>query len=159
CAALALAGIAGWLLAHGTAGPIGGLYRAMFRTIPAFGVMREAQKWDALVALALAAGLGCFAAALARAELGGGGWLGVALPVAFAPTLAWGLDGRVEPSHYPQSWANVRTAVDRVHGDVIVLPWQEYVLPGFTGNRTVAQPATGYFGRSVIASTDAQVAG
>lgn len=158
-AALALAGLAGWLLAHGDAGPIGGAYRWMFRTVPGFGVMREAQKWDALVALALAAGLGCFAAALARAELRPYAWLVVALPVAFAPTLAWGLDGRVVPSHYPASWARVRTAVDRVDGDVVVLPWQEYVLPGFTGNRTVAQPATGFFGRSVIASTDAQVAG
>jgi hypothetical protein len=158
-AAIAGAGIVGWLLAHGADGPLGALYEFAFRNVPGFGLMREAQKWDALVCLAVAFGLGCFAAALARAELQTFAWIVVVLPFALAPTLVWGLTNRIEVSRYPESWARVRPDVAALEGEVVVLPWHEYVLPGFTGNRTVEQPAESYFGDQVIASRDPGVEG
>jgi hypothetical protein len=98
-------------------------------------------------------------AALVRAELAVIAWAVVLLPVALAPTLVWGLTNRIEPSTYPASWARMQPALDQVGGDVIVLPWEQYSLPGFTGNRTVEQPASGYFGEHVVVSADAKVRG
>jgi hypothetical protein len=158
-AAVALAGVTGWLLAHGVAGPSGRAYRWMFDTVPGFGVMREAQKWNALVSLAIAVGIGLFGTALVRAELRAVAWVAVALPVALAPTLAWGLTSRLEPSRYPEAWARVQPELASVDGDVVVLPWEQYVLPGFTGNRTVEQPAPSYFGPVVVTSRNAGVDG
>ena len=156
---IALAGIAGWLLAHGAAGPAGALYRFAWRSVPGFDVMREAQKWNALVSLMIATGLGLLARELARRGSRTVAWALLAVPVALAPTTVWGLWNRIEPSRYPASWAAARLEVDAVDGDVIALPWEHYILPGFTGNRTVAQPAPAYFGRRVVASDDSGVAG
>jgi hypothetical protein len=131
----------------------------MFDTVPGFGVMREAQKWSGLVSLAVAVGIGLFAAALVRAELPPVAWIAAALPIALAPTLAWGLSNRLEVSRYPMAWERLEPEVARVDGDVIVLPWEQYVLPGFTGNRTVEQPAPSYFGSSIVVSRDPRVEG
>jgi hypothetical protein len=111
------------------------------------------------VSLAIAVGIGLFATALVRAELRAVAWVAVALPVALAPTLAWGLTNRLEPSRYPEAWARVQPELASVDGDVVVLPWEQYVLPGFTGNRTVEQPAPSYFGPVVVTSRNAGVDG
>jgi hypothetical protein len=158
-ASVAIAGFLGWLLAHGNAGPIGSLYRAMFEHAPGFGVMREAQKWVALVSLAIAVGTGCLAAAIARTRASLAAWAVVLLPIALAPTLAWGLSDRIEPVRYPSGWAAVRSAVDRVPGDVVVLPWEQYPMSVITGDRTIANPGPAYFGSRVITSRNPGVGG
>ena len=153
-AVVALAGAAGWLLAHGDAGPAGSIYRVLYAHVPGFAVMREAQKWDALVCLALAAGLGCAATAITRTRWRRCAGALILLPVALAPTLAWGLVGRIEPSRLPKSWHAVRDAADHIDGDIVVLPWQLYVRPGVTGNRTIADPVGSYFGHRMLVSRD-----
>jgi len=150
-----LAALAGWVLAHGAAGPFGSLYRFLFVHLPGFGVMREAQKWDALVCLAIAVGLGCLAARI-TSKLA---WCVALLPIALAPTLAWGLSDRIAPSHYPASWAPVRAAVDALGGDVVEVPFEQYPEPVITGDRTVASVGPSYFGPHVIASRDPHVPG
>jgi hypothetical protein len=154
-ACFALAALAGWVLALGTAGPFGSVYRLLFVHLPGFGVMREAQKWDALVCLAIAVGTGCLAARIASKWA----WCVVLLPIALAPTLAWGLSNRIAPSHYPASWSRVRAAVDALGGDVVVVPFEQYPDPVITGDRTVANLGPSYFGPHVIASRDPQVPG
>jgi hypothetical protein len=160
-AAVTIAGAGGWLLAHGTASAFGEVYRWLFDAVPGFGVMREAQKWAALVSLLIAVGIALFAKTLVRAGLRWVAWSLVVLPIALAPTLAWGLHGRVEPSSYPDAWARMALAVEEVgrSGDVVVLPWEQYGLPGFTRDRTVEQPAPSYFGEVVLASRDPGVVG
>jgi hypothetical protein len=150
---------AGWLLAHGSAGPTGSAYRFLFEHLPGFGAMREAQKWSALVSLAMAVGTGCLALAISATRARRAAWVVVAVPFALAPTLAWGLDGRIRPSRYPVSWVEIRRAVDALHGDVVALPWEQYVRSGLTGNRTTANPAPSYFGARVVASRDPGVRG
>jgi hypothetical protein len=73
--------------------------------------------------------------------------------------MAWGLGNRIEPSRYPASWQPVRVAVDALHADVVALPFEHYVLPGITGDRTVADVGPAYFGSRVIVSDDAGVPG
>jgi len=158
----AIAAVIGWLLGHGSAGPAGGIYRALFLHLPGFAVMREAQKWVALVALGTAIGLGCVAAAIAGGRARGArafSWLVVVAPVVLAPSLAWGLAGRLTPSRYPASWQAVRTAAAALPADVIALPWEHYTRPGITGNRTVANIAPAYFGSRVLVSDDPRLIG
>jgi hypothetical protein len=158
-AAVAIAGGAGWLLAHGDAGPVGLLYRVAYAHLPGFGVMREAQKWDALVCLAIAAGLGSAASAMTRTCARRCAAALVGLPLLLAPTLAWGLAGRIEPSRYPASWRVVDAAAARIDGDIVVLPWQLYVRPGIAGNRTIADPVGSYFGHRLLVSRDPDAPG
>lgn len=157
-AGVAIAGGAGWLLAHGTAGPAGGLYRWAWDTVPGFAVMREAQKWAALVALAVAVGTGLFARALAGSGARRSAWLVVAVPLALAPTTFWGLWGRIAPVAYPQAWAAARSEL-RAHGDVAVVPGDAFVRLDLTDPRAIANPAPEYFGSHVVVSKDAQVDG
>jgi hypothetical protein len=158
-AVAAISGLAGFVLAFGNQGPLGSLYTLLFLHLPGFGMMREAQKWVALVSLAIAVGTGCFANALASSRRPRLAWAVIAIPLAFAPTMAWGLDGRIAPAHYPASWTAVRTAVDGLRAPVVVLPWEEYPAPVVTGDRTVANLGPSYFGERVVTSRDPDVPG
>ncbi|SDS78322.1 hypothetical protein [Jiangella sp. DSM 45060] len=72
------------------------------------------------------------------------------LPVAALPDLVWGAAGRLEPSHYPAAWADVRAAVDAGHGDVVVLPYQPFRRFPWAGDRTVLDPAPRYLDAEVV---------
>lgn len=151
---------AGWLLAHGTAGPAGRLYRWAWDAVPGFAVMREAQKWAALVALAVAVGSGLFARMLADAGARRSAWVVVVAPLLLAPTILWGLSGRIAPVHYPEAWAAARDELRaRAVGDVAVVPGEAYVRLALTDPRVVANPAPEFFGSHAIVSSDAEVAG
>ena len=86
-------------------------------------------------------------------------WLFAALPIVLAPTLAFGLANRIEPSRYPASWKVVRTDFDALPGTVVALPWTQYVATDLAANRSVANPLGGYFGHRLLTSRDADVAG
>ncbi len=158
--AVAIAAGAGWLLAHGTAGPAGRLYRWAWDAVPGFAVMREPQKWVALISLAVAVGCGLFARMLDRAGARRLAWSIVVVPVALAPTIYWGLGGRVEPVRYPEAWAAARHRMDALGiGDVAVVPGDAYTRLAFTGDRVIANPAPRYFGSRAVVSDDAGIAG
>jgi hypothetical protein len=155
--------LTGLLLGAGVNGPLGGLYRVAFRSVPLFEVMREQQKWVALAMLGYAVAIGAAAEALAQAARraqrvsvrlpAAGGVLAVCgIFVAVAPSLVWGLGGTVQASRYPPSWY----AADRLMGggtaSVLFLPWHQYQPFAFTDQRAVATPAGAFFRRPVISS-------
>jgi hypothetical protein len=111
------------------------------------------------VCLAIAVGLGSCAAWVAHTRVRRAAWVIAALPIVLAPTLAFGLANRIEPSRYPASWKAVRTEFDALPGTVIALPWTEYVATSVTANRSVADPLGSYFGHRVMISRDAAVPG
>ncbi|MCL4414505.1 MAG: hypothetical protein M1522_07145 [Actinobacteria bacterium] len=110
-------GAAGYLLALGAQGPTGALFRFAYLHVPLFALMREAEIFAALVALAYAVcfgwGIG-YLVGLARARRGKVAAVALAfvLPLGYTPTIFWGLDGTVAPSHIPRSWA----LADRIMG-------------------------------------------
>lgn len=142
--------------------------------VPGGGLIRDGQKflaWYALlVALAAAAGAARLAGLVARRasvsaparRVGGppgraGSGVAVAatlaaalLPVAALPDLVWGAAGRLEPSHYPAAWADVRAAVGAGQGDVVVLPYQPFRRFPWAGDRTVLDPAPRYLDAEVV---------
>jgi MYXO-CTERM domain-containing protein len=137
------------------------------RTIPGGGVLRDSQKFVIPLALGWAVGFGTGVDAI-LARMPRGDRLAVAaavalpvLPVALAPSLAWGAGGRLAPAAYPPSWSAVKEVVDRdpAPGAMVVLPWHAYLPFAWDGGRTVRQPALAYFSRPVVASSSLEVGG
>ena len=131
------------------------------RTLPGGGFLRDSQKFVIPLALgeAVAFGFGV-EAVLQRIPtpdrlLRGIGVALALLPVALAPTLAWGAGGRLHTTSYPRSWTMVErvTAGDRIDGGILVLPWHAYLPFGWNHDQTVHQPAPFYFTRPVLSAS------
>lgn len=159
---VALSGVAGYILALGDQGPTGPVFRWLFEQLPGFAIMREPQKFAALLALGYAAGFGFGMEAVAGQMRARGPRLGVvalafALPVLYTPTLFLGLGGQIDVASYPASWY----AADRVMGEgdgrLLFLPWHQYLSFPFTG-RVIANPADNFFRRDVIIGDNVELA-
>jgi hypothetical protein len=81
------------------------------------------------------------------------------LPVALAPTLAWGASGRLFAARYPASWkqAEAIAAGDSAPGGILVLPWHAFLPFTWNRGRAVHQPALLFFSRPVLASSSLEV--
>ncbi len=120
--------------------------------VPAAGLLRDGQKWVALVVLVASASVACGTeAVLARvASEPVRRWAGalvVLAPLAALPGAAWGESGRLQASTLPESWHEV---VDEAHGVVLVLPWRSYRAFPWNGDRTVLDPASKLLQRPVV---------
>src|SRR5207248_1229498 len=118
----------------------------LFHHLPGFAVMREPQKAVALLALAYGYFFGVGAERFiqsARTQKGAAA-MGVAmvvLPIAYNPSLFWGLHGRLHTDSYSPSWAAADRLMGEGPGKVLFLPWHQYMGFAFTDARTVATPA------------------
>lgn len=157
-------GIAGLLLAPGDQLPLAGpLYRWLFLHLPGFAIMREPQKFIVLLALAyaffFAHGLEALRERLVAKNFS---WriietgIALALPIVYTPTVLWGLGGRVGTAEYPRSWAAAERIMTPRAGNVLVLPWHQYLSFDFTGT-VIASPAEAYFSAPVIVSDNPEV--
>jgi len=157
----------GFFLALGSQGPTGPLFRWAFDHVPFFDIMREPEKFSMLLALGYATcfGLGVerlIAAASGRRRLlarMGAAALAVGLPLAYTPTIFDGLDGQIAPSHLPASWDRTQAVTMHRSGDLLFLPWHEYLSFPFTGDRAIANPAPSAFSGEVISGTNVQLEG
>ena len=131
------------------------------RTVPGGGLLRDSQKFAIPLALLEAVAFG-FGVQRIVERFGRGdraaralGLALAALPIALAPTLAWGAGGRLHTASYPASWSAVQrvTSEDPAPGGILVLPWHAYVPFGWNHEQTVHQPAPLFFGRPVVAAT------
>lgn len=162
--ALALAGGASLVLALGARGPLGGLYRALYDTVPLFRVMREPQKWAALLALSYSVGLALGVDALLAGTVGRRARAGAAavvtvLILGFTPTLFWGVAGSMRTSTLPPSYARADAAMGDRSDGVLVLPWHLYLSFPYTQNRVVANPAPYFLRRDVLSGDVAELPG
>ena len=158
---LAVSGAAGFLLAMGDQGPTGSFYRLLFDHLPGFAIMREPQKFAALLALAYAGGFALaaehlVAAARGRAVRVASAGLAVALPVLYVPTLFLGLHGQVHTVRYPSSWYAADRRMGEGDGKVLFLPWHQYLSFPFTG-RVIGNPADAFFRRTAIAGDNVEL--
>lgn len=162
--ALALMGIGvvGFALALGDRGPTGSAFRAMYDAVPPFRVMREPQKFLALLALTYSCFFGYGVEALVTAGMGRritsltALTAGVMLPFFATPTVLLGLGGGVRPVEFPSSWERAQTAMGEGQGKILFLPWHQYLSFPFTG-RVIANPAPAYFSRDVISGDNVEL--
>ena len=120
--------------------------------VPAAGLLRDGQRWVALVVLVLSAALACTAESvlLRVAEVPARRLLAavlVAAPVAALPGAAWAEGGRLESSTYPAAWRDVTARAD---GTVLVLPWTLYRAFPWSGSQPVLDPATKALAHPVV---------
>ncbi len=150
--------LAGWLAPD--------LVARIVEDVPGGGLVRDGTRWLVLLlpleVVALGHGV---AALLGRAK--DTSWLvptmvlGVLVPLAAIPDLAWGVGGRLEPATYPASWSDARRVIDKtsVRGDVVSLPFSAYRRPAWNHDRTVLDPAGRYFGRTTVTNDDLEISG
>jgi hypothetical protein len=133
--------------------------------VPGGGLIRDAQKFVAPLALAEAVAFGLGVERLAPAlppRWGRAAAAGlVAAPVLLLPALAWGAAGRLAAVPYPEAFAEARTAMaaDPVPGAVLVLPWHLYLGFPWNGGRVVLDPAQRWFTRRAVGNDDLELAG
>ena len=169
--------ITGLGLGAGIHGPLGTVYHFAFDHLPLFEAMREQQKWVALAMIGYAVAIGATVEALvvavnrSRDNAAGNkrqraqrrlaavaGLLAVAtLYGAVAPSLVWGLGGRITVSEYPQSWYAADRIMGTGSGMALFLPWHGYQPFTFTEQRTVATPASAFFRRPVLSSDAVEI--
>lgn len=137
--------------------------------VPGGGLLRDSQKWIALLALVEVVGVAALAEQLRRRWQAFGAqstwWLVatlVVLPLAALPSLAWGVDGRLEPLRYPADWQRVADILHRDEqraglGAVAVLPWSTYRQFPWNDERPVLDPAPRYFPGTVVGADTLRV--
>ncbi|OBI16947.1 hypothetical protein A5712_24900 [Mycobacterium sp. E2327] len=134
--------------------------RALVDAAPAFGVLRDGQKW---VALAMPG----YALAGAGAVVTLRRWLRpsvaalvccLALILAL-PDLAWGAWGRVAPVRYPPGWAAVAAAINRDPGTVAVLPAGTMRRFSWSGPAPVLDPLPRWLRADVLSTGDLAISG
>jgi hypothetical protein len=165
-AVLGAMGVVGLGLAALGTVPVGrSLLEAIMRTVPGGGLLRDGQKFIALLApleaVCFATGVGVLAGLLARrtgSVLGSRALLAGALllPLVALPDLAWGVNRHLDPVSYPSDWAQVRSVLaDRPdHGDVLVLPWSAFRQFEWNDRRTSLDPAARFFPVTAVGSTE-----
>jgi hypothetical protein len=133
--------------------------------VPGGGLVRDAQKFVAPLALVEAVAFGLGVERLVPAlppRWGRAAAAGlVAAPVLLLPPLAWGAAGRLAAVPYPDGFARARAvmAVDPVPGAVLVLPWHLYLGFPWNGDRVVLDPAQRWFTRRAVGNDDLELAG
>lgn len=164
---LAVIGTAGFVLALGDQGPTGGVFLWMYDHVPFFDVMREPQKFVMLVALAYAVFFGWGVEQLSRVttqplRIGTAVVavvIGVALPIAYTPTIFNGLAGQVSSSTLPSAYQQADELMGVGPGIVLYLPWHIYMEYPFTNGRVIANVAANTFRRSVISGDNVEASG
>jgi hypothetical protein len=134
--------------------------------LPGGGLVRDAQKFVAPLALVEAVGFGVGVERLLaatgerrlRAALAA---VLVAAPLLLLPALAWGAAGRLAAVGYPSDWGRARAvmAADPAAGHVLVLPWHLYLPFPWNGGRVVLDPAQRFFPRHAVTNDDLELAG
>jgi hypothetical protein len=133
----------------------------LYDHLPGFNVLREPEKFVGLMAVgyAVAFGLGAeeMAARLAKPRARAvAGALALIVPLAYTPTIWGGLDGQLTTSRYPASWAAANRVMGNGPGQILFLPWNEYLSFPWTHGQVIANPAAEAFSRPVISGDDVQ---
>jgi hypothetical protein len=161
---LLLLGVVGFLLALGSQGPTGALFAWLYDHVPFFAVMREPQKFLMLLALAYAVFFGWGVEYLSRLAISPkkartyvmAVGLGIVLPLAYTPTIFDGLNGQVALSNIPPAYQQANAVMGKGEGNILALPWHNYLEYPFTNGRVVANVAPNVFNRNVISGDNVQ---
>lgn len=154
-------GAAGLVVSLGDQGPTGPVFRFVFDHVGVFQVMREPQKALALLALLYAVAFGWGADAIwhagsTRTVVAALAPVVLLLPLAYTPTMAYGLNGQLRPGHVPASFAQANTVMGRGPESVLFLPWHQYESFPWSGQIT-NNPGQLLFDRPTIVGDDVEL--
>jgi hypothetical protein len=157
---LALAALAVVVPAALATGPGLHALRALVDAAPAFGVLRDGQKWVALAVPGYAlAGAGAVVT-LRRWLRPSVAALVCCLALILAlPDLAWGAWGTVSPVRYPAGWAAVAAAINGDPRTVAVLPAGPMRRFSWSGPAPVLDPLPRWLRADVLSTGDLAISG
>ncbi|OBH73600.1 hypothetical protein A5682_05170 [Mycobacterium mantenii] len=142
------------------------LLSAVVDTVPAFGVLRDGQKWVALAVPGYAlAGAGATVTLRRWLRLSGAAApaLVCSLMLLLAlPDLVWGVFGKVAPVRYPRGWTAVAAVINEPGGDrgtVAVLPAGTMRLFVWSGAAPVLDPLPRWVRADVLTTGDLVISG
>jgi hypothetical protein len=152
---LIVGGVSAFILALGAQGPTAGVFRFLFEHVPGFRIMREPQKFGALLALGYAGlfGLGAYALVKASTQRAARAVVAIvilAVPCAYTFRMLWGFGGYARPSSFPTSWTEADALMGNGPGKVLALPGDQYLSFPWTQQRAVASPVGSFFERDVL---------
>lgn len=77
----------------------------------------------------------------------------IAIPFLYSPLMVWGFKGQLYLSEYPESWFKVNEIFNQDKDDskAIFFPWHQYMTFRFAGDKIIANPASKFFDKEVIA--------
>jgi hypothetical protein len=161
---MSVVGFGGFLLALGSQGPTGAIFAWSYSHVPFFEVMREPQKFLMLLALAYSVFFGWGVGYLSRLarlprrvlSVATAIGLGVVLPLSYTPTIFDGLNGQLALSKLPIAYQTANRVMGKGEGNILALPWHNYMEYPFTDGRVVADVTTSVFSRSVISGDNVE---
>lgn len=171
--ALSVTAVVATALATGASGPFAGGFRWLYEHLPLFAGMRDANKFVALLVVALAY-LGALGVSTLEETLGGvaprtlvsvGLALLVALPLAYTFPMVTGYAGQIRADDYPEEWYEVEAFLDAnanaEDSVVLFVPWHRYMAYSWLdgGHEPVATPARSFFSAEVIQADNVEYAG
>jgi hypothetical protein len=159
---VAILGAIGLLVAAGSQGPTGTLFKLAYLHVPGFRMFREPEKALMLFVLSCAVffALGtqylCHQLAGTRSRRAIAAVL-ISIPLVYGWGQLFGDWGAITPARYPASWYSINRTLHADPGAMLVLPWHQFEALPFTHGRVVANPASAFFGSPVLVNDDDEI--
>lgn len=159
---LAISLVVAYFFALGAQGPTGPLFNLLYQHLPGFSMMREPEKFSAILATGIAILLGEGLADISLQQTSRNVSIvvmavGAILEIGYNPIIFWGIHGQIKTSKLPHDWAVVSNKITGAPGKTLVLPWHLYLSFPFTQNRIIANPGPGFLPGDVISGDNLQV--
>lgn len=154
--------VAAFFLAIGTRGPTGSIFNLLYEHLPGFSMMREPEKFSAILATGTSILLGEGLASISLRQTTRNATIaliavGAVLELSYNPIIFWGIHGQVQTSTIPQDWSSVADKLHGAQGNVLVLPWHQYLSFPFTQKRIIANPAPRFLPANTISGDNVQI--
>lgn len=159
---LAVSFIAAFFFALGAQGPTGGFFNLLYQHLPGFSMMREPEKFSAILATVISILLGEGLANISLQQTSKNATIaviavGAILEIAYNPVIFWGIHNQIQTSKLPSDWATVANKLKGAQGKTLVLPWHLYLSFPFTHKRIIANPGPRFLPGNVISGDNIQI--
>lgn len=159
---IAISFVMAYFFSLGSQGPTGSLFTLLYQHLPGFSMMREPEKFSAILATGISLLLGEGLASISLQQASKIAAIiviavGVILEIAYNPIIFWGIHGQVKTTDVPSDWTTIASKIDRAQGKTLVLPWHQYMSFPFTQKRIIANPGPGFLSSDVISGDDLQI--
>jgi hypothetical protein len=157
---LILAAVAVVVPAAMATGPGMAFVEAVIRTLPGFGVLRDAQKWVALAVPAYSlAGAAAVVTLRHRIPAAATALVCCGALIATLPDLAWGVGRELIPATYPPAWRAVSALINDDPRPVAVLPVDSMRRFAWVGEAPVLDPLPRWVRADVLTTGDLTIDG
>lgn len=159
---IAISFVAAFFFALGSQGPTGSFFHLLYQHLPGFSMMREPEKFTAILATGISILLGEGLTSISVQQTSKNAAIaiiavGAVLEIAYNPIIFWGIHSQIQTSKLPSDWATVANKINGAQGNTLVLPWHQYLSFPFTQKRIIANPGPIFLPGDVISGDNLQI--